>query len=93
MAPETQGHLYLISTVKELLHAAHFYLIIMLINIWPQFDFFNVDDLLFLSSFISSFLRFIFEFAIIQYFTDWRVGVGLNLDQIKTKILGFTNGL
>jgi hypothetical protein len=45
------------------------------------------------AGFVGAFLRFIFEFAIIQYFTDRRVGVGLNLDQIKTKILGFTNGL
>jgi hypothetical protein len=65
----------------------------MLINVRPQLDLFDFDDLLLFAGFVGAFLRFIFEFAIIQYFTDRRVGVGLNLDQIKTKILGFTNGL
>ena len=65
----------------------------MLINIRTQLDLFDFDDLLLFAGFVCAFLRFIFEFAIIQYFTDRRVGVGLNLDQIKTKILGFTNGL
>ena len=65
----------------------------MLINIRTQLDLFDFDDLLLFAGFVGAFLGFIFEFAIIQYFTDRRVGVGLNLDQIKTKILGFTNGL
>ena len=62
----------------------------MLVNIRAKLDFFDLDNLLLLTRFIGAFLRFIFIFAVIKNFANWRVNIGLHLNQIKTKFFGLT---
>ena len=65
----------------------------MLINIGTKLDFFDFDDFLLFTGFIRAFLRFIFEFAIIEYFANRWICIGLDFNQIEAKILGFANSV
>ncbi len=55
----------------------------MLFDIRAEFDFLDLDDLLFLPRFVLSLLRFILVLAVIENLTDRRRGIGRNLDKIE----------
>ena len=89
-ATETKRYFHLDAATQELLHTAHFDLIIMLVNIRTKLDFFNLDNLLLFTRFISAFLRFIFIFAVIENLANWWINIGLHLNEIKAEIFGLT---
>ena len=71
------------------MHVAHLHLIIMLIYVWAQLYLFNFNYFLLFTSFVSTLLRFIFEFSIVQYFTDWGISIWLYFYEVKSKTLSF----
>src|SRR6266446_9881974 len=89
LAPtEPHGHLDLVTLLDEFDHAAHFYIVIVIIDAGAQFDFFNLDDFLLLAGFVLFLLLLVFIFAEIEDFADRRVGVWRYLDEIETGIGG-----
>ena len=65
----------------------------MLINVRTQLDLFDFNDFLLFTGFVCAFLGFIFKFAIIEYFANRWVCMGLDFNKIKAKIFGFTDGV
>src|SRR5436853_7411387 len=58
----------------------------MFVRLGPQSDFLNFDGLLRFTGFAFLFGSFVKELAEVHYPANRRVGVGRNLDQIKTSI-------
>ena len=65
----------------------------MLINVRAELDFLDLDGLLFLACLIGALLRFIFEFSIVQNFTNRWISIWLNLYEIEAKTLSLENGV
>lgn len=77
---ETQRDLDLVAIVEEPAHRLHLHVIVMLVDVWPHLDFFDVNGLLLLTRFGSLFLFLILELAEVENLADRRVGVRRNLD-------------
>src|SRR6266446_2885249 len=85
---EPHGHLDLVAFLDEFDHAAHFYIVIVVVDAGAQLDFFDFDDFLLFAGFVLFLLLFIFIFAEIEDFTNRRVGGRRDLDEIETGIGG-----
>ena len=55
----------------------------MVVDIWAHLDLFDLLRLLRLAGDIRLLLRLVFKFADVEIFSDRRIGVGRNLDQIE----------
>ena len=64
-------------------------LIVMFINFGTNFNFLDLHNRLFFLRFMRSFLLLIAKLAIIHQFTDWRVGVRRNLNEIQCQSFSF----
>ena len=82
-ATEAQGYFYLVTMINKLVHLFHLHIIIMLVDVWAHFDFFDFLRLLGFARSVSLFLRFKFIFAEIQKFADRGICVWRYLNQIK----------
>src|ERR1700730_147080 len=85
---EPHRHLDLVAFLDEFDHAAHFYIVIVVVDAGAQFDLFDLDDFLFFAGLILFLLLLVFIFAEIEDFADRRVGVRRYLDEIETGIRG-----
>jgi hypothetical protein len=65
----------------------------MTIDIGPEFDFLNLNNFLLFAGFRGTFLCLKFIFPIIQNFTDWRLGIRLNLDKIHAEFGSFPQSI
>ena len=83
---KTEGYLDFITLVKKTPYGFHFGFIVMIVNAWPQLNFFNLNDFLFFAG-LGRFLLFKkAESSVIQNFTDWWRGVRDNLDEIQSSL-------
>jgi len=87
-APKPQADFHLVTIGQKLEHVAHFHVIVMGVRIGAELDFFDLDDLLLFTGFGLALLLFVFELAEIHDLAHRRIGVGRNLDQIQTGIIG-----
>ena len=74
-AAEAQRHFHLVAFFQELEHRAHLHAVVVIIDIWTEFDFLDLDRLLLFAGFVLSFLLFVFELAVIENLTNWWIGV------------------
>jgi hypothetical protein len=81
-APEAQRHLYFVAFVKEADHRLHFHFVVVIIDVRPHLDLFDLDRLLLLASLGGFLLFLVFEFAVVENFSDRRVCIGRDLDEI-----------
>ena len=91
-AAEPQRDLYLVPIVEELEHVTHLDVIVIGIGVRAELDLFDLDDLLLLARFGFTLLRLILEFAKVHDLAHGRVGIGRNLDQIKSGINSHFHG-
>lgn len=82
-ATETQGDFHLVAVFQELEHVAHFDFIVIAIGVRAELDFFDLDDLLFLTGLSFFLLSLVFELAVIHDLADGRVRVWRNLDEVE----------
>src|SRR5262245_55739973 len=86
-AAKAQGDFDLIAVLKEALHRAHFYLVVVVVDHRPELDLLDLDDFLFFAGFRRLLLRLVLVLAVIQDFADrWR-RVGGNFHQVETRCL------
>ena len=85
---ETKSNFYFITFFYERLGCPHLNFIVVIINIWSYLDFLNLDNFLFLSSFVRLFLLLILVLSKVRYFTHRRNSVWANLEKIHTYIIG-----
>jgi len=71
-APEPQRDFHFVAFIDEFVHRAHFYIVVMLLNVRSELDFLDLNGLLLLSRFVFTLLRFVLIFAVIQNFCDRR---------------------
>ena len=83
---EPHGHFDFVAFLDEFDHAAHFNIVVVVIDTGAQFDFFDFDDFLFFARFVLFLLLFVFVLAEVEDFTDWRVSVRRYLDEVETGI-------
>src|SRR4029453_9316363 len=62
--------------------------VIVVVDVRAHLDLFDLDDLLVLTRLVRLFLRFVFVFAVVGNLGDWRNGIGGDLDQVETGLLG-----
>src|SRR6266576_4158723 len=87
LAPaEPHRYFDLVALFDELVHAAHLDRVIVVIDARAQLDFLNLDDLLLFAGFVLFLLLFVFELAVIEDFTDGRIGVWRDLHKIEPGI-------
>ena len=82
------GNFCFIATLQKTLHMLKFKLVIMFIYLRSNFDFFYLNNRLFFLGFMSPLLLLIPELPIIHNFTDRRFGIGRDLHQVQTEIIG-----
>ena len=75
-SPESQGDFNFISVIQKATHIAHFHVIVVIINIWPKLDFFDVDYFLLLLGLIFLLLGLEFILAVIENFAHWWISIG-----------------
>src|SRR6516162_7658600 len=85
---EPHCHLHLIALLDEFDHAAHFNVVVVVVDAVAQFNLFNFDDFLFFARFVLFLLFFVFVLAEVEDFADRRVGVRRYLDKIEAGIGG-----
>src|SRR6516225_8127852 len=85
---EPHGHFDFVAFLDEFDHAAHFNIVVVVVDTGAQLDFFDFDDFLFFASFVLFLLLFVFVLAEVEDFTDWRVSVRRYLDEVETGIRG-----
>ena len=89
LAPaEPHGHFHLVALLDEFDNAAHFNVVIMVINAGAQFNLFDFDDFLFFARFVLFLLLFVFVLSEVENFADRRVGVRRYLDEVETGVGG-----
>src|SRR6266478_9148759 len=87
LAPaEPHGHLDLVAFLDEFDHAAHFYIVIVVVDARAKLYFLDLDDFLLFASFVFLFLLFVFELAEIEDFANRRIGAGRDLDEVQAGI-------
>lgn len=88
-ASEEDRGLHLIAVVEKAQDVVLLGLIIVLIYVDAELHLFDRDDLLVLLG--GTFLLFFFVeiLAVVLNFADWRIGIGRDLDQIKTSFTGY----
>src|SRR6516162_3030684 len=85
---EPHGHLHLVTFLDEFDHAAHFNIVIVVIDAGAQFNLFHFDDFLFLASLVLFLLFFVLVLTEIKDFADRRVSVRCYLYEVETSIGG-----
>jgi len=55
----------------------------VLFDIGSELDFLDLNRLLLFPGFVLAFLRFVFVFAVVENFTNWRRCIGRNLDKVE----------
>ncbi len=88
-----KGKLHLIAIFQKSPGMIHLGFIIMLVDGWPHFDFFDLDGLLFFPRFARAPLLFVDDLFVVYDFANGRNGVGSNLNQIQFSFLGATQGV
>lgn len=58
----------------------------MLLDVGAKLDLLDVDRLLLLARFALLFLRFVFQFAVIEDLADGRLDISGDLDEIETRV-------
>jgi hypothetical protein len=87
-ASEAQRNFDLVAFADEVFHRAQFHLIIIFVDIGTNLDFFDFDDFLLLAGFVFLFLLLVFEFAIVELFTNRRLGIRADLDEVQPGFKG-----
>jgi len=75
-AAEPERHLDLVALFEEALHRAHLHLVIVVVDHRPEFDFLDLDDLLFLAGLGLLLLFLVLVLAEVEDLDDRRRGVG-----------------
>ncbi len=89
---KTQRDFHLIALFEEALNGATFNFIVMLIDIGPHLDLFDLNDFLLLLGFSLLFLLLVFVFPVIENFTDRRLCIWRNFDKIEACLHGDLEG-
>ncbi len=92
-APKAQGHFDLIALADELVHGAHFDLIIMFLDAGADFDFLDHDDALLFARLALFLLRLVLVLAVVHDLGDRRTGIGRNLDKVEARINSALNSV
>ena len=79
---EAEGNLNLVAFLEELNHRAHFYAVIMIVDVRAEFDFLDLDRLLLFARFILALLFFVFVLAVIEYLAYRWIRVWRKLQQV-----------
>jgi hypothetical protein len=82
--PKSKRDLDFVTLVQEFVNTAHFYLIVILVDVWTKLDLFDLDHSLLFLRLVLLLLGFVFELPIIEDLANRRVGIGRDLDQVET---------
>jgi len=85
---KAQGDLYLVTVVQKLENVAHLNVIVVVIRVWTELNFFDFDDLLLLTCLSFFFLSLVFELAVVHDLANRRVGIWRNFYQIEARFIG-----
>ena len=91
-APEAQGDFHLVAFFQESLHAAHFHIVIVIVDIGAQLDFLDLDNLLLLARFVLALLFLVLVLADIEDFANRRLRIRRDLHQVQARFVGFVDG-
>src|SRR5690606_9565306 len=87
-ATEADGDLHLVPLLQEATHVAQLDLVVAFVRGRAELDFLDLDLLLLLLRRVGLLLLLEAVLAVVHDAADGRVGVGLDLDQIQTGLLG-----
>lgn len=88
-----KGKLHLVAVFEKSPGMIHFGFIIMFVDGWPHFDFFDLDGLLFFPRFACAPFLFVDDLFVIYNFADGRDCVRGNLYQVQLGFLCATQGV
>ena len=91
-ATKAQGDLDLIAVAQKLVDVTHLDLIVAAVRVGPEFDFFDLDDLLLFAGFGLTLLRLVFELTEIHDLAHRRICVRRNLNKVKPCFIGHHHG-
>src|SRR5579883_2272492 len=85
---KAQRDLHLVAFLEELSNRSHFYKIIVLVDVRPQFDFLDLNGLLFFPCLGRFFLSLEFIFSKIHDLANRDFSSHCNFDEIEASLLG-----
>ena len=89
---KAQGDFHFVAIAQELIDVAHLDLIVAAVRIGAEFDFFDLDDLLFLAGLGLTLLRLVFELAEIHDLAHRRICVWRNFYKVEPCLIGHHHG-
>jgi len=89
-AAEPQRDFSLVALFQEAAQIAQLDLVVTFVGRGTEFDFLDLDDLLFGAGFGLPLLFLVLELAVVHQTADWRIRVGRDLDQIHVSLFGKT---
>ncbi len=89
---EAQGDLYLVAIGQKLEHIAHLDVIVTAVRIWAELDLFDLNDLLLLTGFGFTLLRFVLKLAKVHDFANRRIGIWRDFDQVEPCLVSHFHG-
>ena len=90
---EAKGDFDLVAFFHERLHRAQLHLVVVLVDVRADLDLLDLDHLLLFARFVLLFLDFVFVFAEIENFTNWRISVRADLKQVEANGVGAQNSV
>jgi len=91
-ATKAQRDFHFVAVLQELIHVTHFDVVIIGICVWPEFDLFDLDDLLLFAGFSLAFLRLVFELTEIHDLTNGRSRVRRDFNKIEAGLVCHLHG-
>ena len=75
-APIAHGDFHLVAVTQKPVHVAHLHIVVVGVDVGPELDLFNLDDLLLFARFSGLLLGLVLELAEIHDLADGRFGIG-----------------
>ena len=82
-ATETQRDFHFVAVFQKLENIAHFDIIVVVIRVWTELNFFDLNNLLFFTGLSFFFLSLVFELTVVHNFANRWAGIWRNFNKVK----------
>jgi hypothetical protein len=86
-ATEADSELDLVTLFEKARNATHFRIVVVIIDHWPHFDLFGLNDFLIFARLSGFLLLLELKPTIVKDFAHWRICLGRDLNQIEAGTL------